>query len=146
MSAEEFYVDTNLIIRFLTNDDPVQSPIALEVFKGVVNGKITLILTSHIIAECCWVLESSRYQYTPRDIASKLSQIIESPGIKVDEKEVLLTSLEAYQSKNVDFIDGYLSTLASKNKKSILTWNKKHFKRLAGEFYSPEAVIESINN
>ncbi|MDF0729009.1 PIN domain-containing protein [Cytobacillus sp. S13-E01] len=143
MSIQEFYADTNLIIRFLTNDDPVQSPIALEVFQEVVNGKITLILTSHIVAECCWVLESSRYKYTPKDIASKLSQIIESPGIKVDEKEVLLSSLEAYHSMNVDFIDAYLSTLASKNKKSVITWNKKHFKRLPGEYYSPEDIIDS---
>jgi predicted nucleic-acid-binding protein len=141
MSTQEFYADTNLLVRFLTNDDPVQSPIALEIFKEVVNGNVTLILTSHIVAECCWVLESTRYQYTPKEIAAKLSQIIESPGIKADEKEIILSSLEAYQSFNVDFIDAYLSILASKNKKSVLTWNKKHFKRLPGEFYLPEQVL-----
>jgi predicted nucleic-acid-binding protein len=138
--ASEFYADTNLIVRFLANDDPFQSPVALEVIKKAINGDITLILTPQIITECCWVLGSKRYGYDPTIIASNLKKIISSPGIKAEEKEIVLKALDAYEILNVDFTDAYLSVLAHKNGKSVVTWNKKHFKRLPAEFYSPDEL------
>lgn len=138
---ENFLLDANIIIRFLTNDDEKQSPLAYKVFEKAVNRELTLVLSPLIIAECTWVLQMKRYDYTKRQIAEKIIQLISSPGIKAIEEDVILGALKEYGKHNVDFIDAYLSNLALKNNHPVLTWNKKDFEKLYCEYYLPESLI-----
>lgn len=138
---ENFLLDANIIIRFLTNDDEKQSPLAYKVFEKAVNRELTLVLSPLIIAECTWVLQMKRYDYTKRQIAEKIIQLISSPGIKAIEEDVILGALKEYGKHNVDFIDAYLSNLALKNNHPIVTWNKKDFEKLYCEYYLPENLI-----
>lgn len=39
---EKFSLDTNVVIRFLTNDDPVQSPLAYKLFERATDGDLRL--------------------------------------------------------------------------------------------------------
>lgn len=138
---ENFLLDANIIIRFLTNDDEKQSPLAYKVFEKAVNRELTLVLSPLIIAECTWVLQMKRYDYTKRQIAEKIIQLISSPGIKAIEEDMILRALKEYEKHNVDFIDAYLSNLSLKNNHPVLTWNKKDFEKLYCEYYLPESLI-----
>lgn len=138
---ENFLLDANIIIRFLTNDDEKQSPLAYKVFEKAVNRELTLVLSPLIIAECTWVLQMKRYDYTKRQIAEKIIQLISSPGIKAIEEDMILRALKEYEKHNVDFIDAYLSNLSLKNNHPVLTWNKKDFRKLYCEYYLPESLI-----
>lgn len=135
-------VDANIIIRFLTNDDNIQSPAAYQVFKKAVDGELHLVLSPIIIAECTWVLQMKRYGYTKKEIADKFTKMILSPGIKTFDKDIILKALIDYSVHNVDFIDAYLSatSILGESNLQILTWNQKHFKRLGCEFYTPEEL------
>ncbi|MDE3840654.1 PIN domain nuclease [Bacillus methanolicus] len=137
-------LDANAIVRFLTNDDPKQSPVAYRLFEKATKGEIQLVLTPLVITECCWVLQSKRYGYSKAEIAEKLSLIISANGIKTTEKEIVQKALFNYSTHNVDFVDAYLSATAQFSEvNSIITWNEKDFKRLGVEFYTPEQVLNT---
>ncbi|KJE26972.1 PIN domain protein [Geobacillus kaustophilus] len=138
-----YILDTNIIIRFLANDDEEQSSVAYRVFEKAVNGEFVFLLHPLVVAECCWVLESKRYGYTKGEIASKLKQIIEASCVKTTGKEVVEKALDAYARCSVDFADAYLSALVEHTSsiQGIITWNEKDFRRLGGECYMPESII-----
>lgn len=139
---QHLYLDSNIIIRFLTNDDEIQSPIAFKVFEKAVRREYTLVLSPIIVAECICVLQMKRYGYKKSEITNKFTQLILAPGIKTIEEEVTLKSLSDFSQYNVDFIDAYLSSTSYLEKNNpIITWNKKDFARLGCEFYSPEDLI-----
>lgn len=142
-----YLLDTNLIIRFLTNDDEVQSPIAYSLFEMATKGQITLVLAPLVIAECCWVLESKRYAYSKDEIASKLGLLINANGIKPLEKELIQNALFIYSTHNVDFVDAYLrSYVDHSDLHAVITWNVKDFKRFRGEYYTPEQILSGLEN
>ncbi|THE13132.1 PIN domain-containing protein [Bacillus timonensis] len=139
---DNLLLDANVIIRFLTNDDEIQSPLSYKVFERAVHGKYTLVISPLIVAECTWVLQMNRYGYTKADIADKFTQLILSPGIKSIDEETILKSLQDFSKHNVDFIDAYLSNISIfNNKYPIVTWNKKDFNRLGCEFFIPENIV-----
>lgn len=137
-------LDATLIVRFLTNDDPTQSPIAYRLFEKAVRGEIQFILTPLIVTECCWVLQSKRYGFSKLEIAEKLSQIVSANGIKTIDKDIVLHALYGYSTHNVDFVDAYLAAISKAGEYGpIITWNAKDFKRLGVEFYTPEQILNS---
>ena len=136
------FLDANVIIRFLTNDDDIQSPLAYKVFERAAQQEYNLVLSPIIIAECTWVLQMKRYGYKKKEIANIFKQLILSPGIKTQEEEITLKSLSDFSTCNVDFIDAYLSSTSLLEKNyPIVTWNKRDFNRLGCEFYLPENLV-----
>lgn len=137
-----YLLDTNVIVRFLTNDDPEQSPKALEIFQKVVNQEITLTLTPMVIVECTWVLGMKRYGYSHEQIGDKLKTIVQFPGIKTVEEDVVLKALQEYSTNRIDFVDAYLAALSSKIDEPCLTWNVKDFKKCSNiEIYRPDEIL-----
>ena len=139
---KHLFLDTNILIRFLTNDDNIQSPLAYKVFEKATKQEFILVISPIVIAECTWVLQMNRYGYSKEEISNILRQLILSPGIKMLEEELTLNSLSNFSKHNVDFIDAYLASFSLlENKYPIITWNKKDFKQLDCEFYSPENLL-----
>jgi predicted nucleic-acid-binding protein len=69
-------VDTNIVIRYLTRDDPVQTPIATDILRA------GFLLSSTVLIEVEWVLRS--YYRWPRDrIAEALFGLIDLPSADV---------------------------------------------------------------
>lgn len=66
--------------------------------------------------------------------------ILQSDGIELEELSAL-GLLDEFSTRNVDFLDAYLARKSQDRSLSIITRNKKHFKRLDCEFYTPEDLI-----
>jgi uncharacterized protein len=64
-----FFVDTNVFLRFLTNDDPAKAKRAETLFRDALRGKIRLAISLLVIAEMIWTLESYwRSRISPRKL------------------------------------------------------------------------------
>jgi predicted nucleic-acid-binding protein len=125
----DLFVDTNVFLRFLTNDDPAKASKIEAVFRKAVTGKISLITTPLVIAEIVWTLESY-YDLAKPDIESKVNTILNTPNLTVSEHSVLLQALDLYASRNVDFIDAYNAlAMHQMGVRRILTYDRKHFSR-----------------
>lgn len=134
----KFLVDTNILIRLLVKDDPNKFKIILKIVSRVEKNEITLVIPTVVIAECCWLLKSF-YKLDKHKISEYLLDIIESENVEVEESNVI-HALKIYADKNVDFADALISTKANRNL-AVLTWDKKDFKKLECEYYTPEELV-----
>jgi len=124
------FVDTNVFLRFLTNDDPVKAKRAETLFRDAVRGKIALTTSLLAIAEIVWTLESF-YKLEKQDIASKVEKILNTPNLECAEAPLILTALDLYVHHNIDFIDAYHAVqMKARGLTRILTYDRKHFARV----------------
>ncbi len=101
------FLDTNIFIRHLTNDDPIQSAKAYHLFKDIEAGK-TKVVTSHaVIVETVQVLSSKKLYNLPREtVRDLLTPILMLPGLKVEPlKMMVIKALHMWAASNVDFVD-----------------------------------------
>ena len=124
------FVDTNVFLRFLTNDDPVKAKRAETLFLQAIQGEIQLITSLLVIAEIVWTLESF-YHLTKTEIASKVETILNTPNLLCPEAEIIVMALDLYVQGNMDFIDAFHAyDLQAQGLLQIATYDHKHFKRV----------------
>lgn len=94
--------DTNVLLRFVLDDDPEQYQLALD---GMEKAE-AVVVTNHALCEMAWVLRS-RYGVTRSAIAATIRGLIETRNIVLDSNAVNagLTTLEA----GADFADGVIA-------------------------------------
>ncbi len=121
---KKFFIDTNIILRYLTKDDPVQFPRCRQLFKKAQDGEVLLITSTLVIAEIIWTLSS--YYRVPKDqIIEKLSIIIGSDAVQILDKDLIAEALVLYARKNVDYIDAYNAVLLKHlNLKEIYSYDR----------------------
>ena len=100
------FLDTNIFIRFLTNDIPKKAEACEKIFKKAVEKKETLFTTDLVIAEIVWVLESI-YELQKEEIQDKVEKILNTPNLICPHKDLILSALTIYSEKNIDYIDAY---------------------------------------
>src|SRR5882762_7723736 len=103
------FLDTNIILRYLTRDDEAKAQACFDLFQRVAEGKETLITTELIIAEVAYVLASSKnYHLSHEDIRARLLPILMLRGLHVAQKQVCVRALEIYAlSAKLDFEDAF---------------------------------------
>jgi len=124
------FVDTNVFLRYLTNDDPIKAKRADSLFRDAVRGKITLTTSLLVIAEIVWTLESF-YKLEKQAIAAKVERILNTPNLECGEASLIFTALDLYVHHNIDFIDAYHAFhMKDRGLTRILTYDRKHFARV----------------
>lgn len=124
------FMDTNLFIRYLVNDDPGKADRVEKLLEQAKSGKIRLVTADLVIAEVIWVLESA-YGLKNVEITPMVKGILATPGIEVTNAELVGRSLDYYESLNIDFIDGYIAAVMDKMKiTDIYSFDKKHISRI----------------
>lgn len=132
MKPERVFVDTNLFLRYLTNDVPVQADAVEQLLQQAVAGELILVTNSLVIAEIVWTLESY-YQLSKADIREKILAILNTPGLEVADSDQVLQAIVWYADQNVDFIDAYNATwLLEQGTTVACTFDRKHFSRISG--------------
>ena len=130
MIVTKVFVDTNVFLRFLTNDDPVKAKRVEILFRQAIKGQIQLITSLLVMAEIVWTLESF-YHLTKTDIASKVEIILNTPNLLCPQAEIIVMALDLYVQENIDFIDAFHAhDLQTQGVSQIATYDHKHFKRV----------------
>lgn len=108
-------IDSNVIIRFVLQDDPKFSPKAQETLAYVESSKQKVLLSPMHIAEIVYVLLKV-YKLNRIDISKKLLPIIMMNNVTTDNKIIFPLVFERFVAKNIDFEDAYLVTLMEKKR------------------------------
>jgi predicted nucleic acid-binding protein len=125
------FIDTNLFIRYLTNDDPQKADRVERLLDQAVKGDIKLITAEIVLAEVVWVLESY-YNLEKTRIAEMLKAILSTTGLEVLNGRIVESALQYYSLQNIDFVDAYIVALMNKHKiAGIYSFDKKHLNRIA---------------
>ncbi len=105
----EAFVDTNVLIRFLTGDDPVKMRASAELFRQIAAGELAVRAPVTVIAEAAYVLTSRVTYGLPRArVGAALAGIVALEGFLVDGKERVLVALDEFSRSNVDFGDAMI--------------------------------------
>ncbi|MBI5150768.1 MAG: PIN domain-containing protein [Candidatus Omnitrophica bacterium] len=104
------FLDTNIILRYLTLDNPSKAQKCESLFQRVAAGREVLFTSTLVIAEVVWVLEKA-YKLSKTEIGGLVQKILNTPHIECDEKDVLMAAAGLYGIKNIDFIDAYNAIL-----------------------------------
>lgn len=132
VGAERVFADTNLFLRYLTNDVPAQADAVEQLLQRASAGEIVLVINSLVLAEIVWTLES--YYGLARDgVKEKILAILNTPGLEAAEGDLLLQAISWYADKNIDFIDAVNAAwLMAQGLTVVYTFDQKHFSRLEG--------------
>jgi uncharacterized protein len=132
VKPERVFADTNLFLRYLTNDLPAQADAVEELLRRASDGEIVLAINSLVIAEIVWTLES--YYGLARDkIKDKILAILNTPGLEAAEGDLLLEAIFWYADKNIDFIDAFNAAwMCAEGLETTYTFDRKHFSRIEG--------------
>lgn len=105
-------LDTNVIVRFLAQDDDVQSPLASRLFARLSRaepGFVSLV----VLAEVSWVLARA-YKITRTDLAEAIEGLLRSAEIRIENAEAAWRALGVYQSsKSAEFADALIAEAAA---------------------------------
>lgn len=123
------FADTNLFLRFLTQDPTEQALAAERTLRRAAAGEIALVTTPLVFAELAWTLKSF-YEHSREEIAQMLLALLNTPGIEVESSDRLIQAVVWFEEKNVDFIDAYHAAwLLEQPFKDVFTFDQKHFGR-----------------
>lgn len=97
-------IDTNVLVRYLAQDDPKQAKIAAEFIEETCT-KDNLGFINHItLCEMCWVLK--RLYKTPKEqLAEIIEQLLRTAQLFVQDPQVVWMALEEFKEDNTDFPD-----------------------------------------
>ena len=96
-------LDTNVLVRYIMQDDAKQSPKATRLIESLSNeapGFISLVA----IIELVWVLSSS-YGLNREQVASALELLLRSKELVVDRADLVAQSQRKFKSGGIDFAD-----------------------------------------
>ena len=109
-------VDTNILVRFLTRDDPSQSMRARSILLG---GDIWISKT--VLLETEWVLRGT-YQFTPTAVHFGLKQLLGLPGLTLEDPDAVARAFALFET-GVDFADA-LHVASSPRGAEFVTFDK----------------------
>ncbi|TQE98578.1 MAG: type II toxin-antitoxin system VapC family toxin [Spiribacter salinus] len=97
-------LDTNVLVRFLTQDDPDQSARANELLETRCSrehpGRIAVV----VLCEMVWVLRGA-YRYDKALVVSVLEQLLDTVELQIECEDVVHEALAAYRKGRADFAD-----------------------------------------
>jgi len=82
-------LDTNVLVRFLVQDDPEQSAVANELFETRLTAAEPGFVSIVALAEAAWVLERS-YRFPADRVAAAIERMVQAKTLVVQhEREVV---------------------------------------------------------
>ena len=109
-------VDTNVIVRLLTGDDPPQFERAKALFS-----KETIFITTTVILECEWVLRYA-YRFEQAEIIMAFQSLFGLSHVQLQDPLVIADAIEWHQN-GMDFADA-IHLAQSKESESFVTFDK----------------------
>ena len=123
-------LDTNILLRYLTQDDPVQSPKANRVIDRLTEeepGFISLVT----ILEIVWVRKSI-YKRTAHEIADEVEMILAADSLEVQNEQEVYQAVIALRRTD-EFEDGLIGSLGLwRGCSATLTFDDNAARRLNG--------------
>lgn len=126
------FVDTNVLLRYLTKDNDVSSKACEKLLERAHRKEIALYVFPVTVMEIVWVLEKY-YQFSKKKVRELVEVIINTPELKVEMQDVLLKALKVYEEKSIKFADALMGCRGiDKGITTVYTYDVKDFKRIKG--------------
>ena len=103
------FLDTDVLIRFLTGDDLQKQAEAAALLEHIEAGDLKVAAPETVIADAVYVLASPRlYNLSRTRVRDLLMPLVRLPGFRVRNRRAVLAALDLFASQNVDFGDAMI--------------------------------------
>lgn len=117
-------LDTNVIVRFLTQDEPQQSRLASEIFESLDDHSQGFV-SREVLLELVWVLERA-YGYSRTEIAAAVNGLLSSTELVIEASNDIGWALEFYRSGSFGFADVMIAAAARRiGAQALVTFDRK---------------------
>jgi predicted nucleic-acid-binding protein len=96
-------LDTNVLVRYIMQDDPKQSPMATGLIESLDSdnpGYITMVS----VVELYWVMTSS-YELSGQQVSQALQAILRTKQLLVERADQVMRALRVFDEGKADFAD-----------------------------------------
>jgi len=97
-------LDTNVLVRFLVEDDEEQCRRATRLIEDTVERKEDLFISDIVMCETVWVLISA-YRFSRAEVAELLSRLLRAKQITFASSDQFARALDSFQNGKGDFAD-----------------------------------------
>ncbi len=101
-------LDTNVLLRYLAADDPEQSPVARQLVASAEREGEILYINFVVLCELVWNLRGKRFGLAPAEIARVIEELLASPVIEVQGRDLVRAALRSFTTGRGDFADHLL--------------------------------------
>jgi len=97
-------LDTNVLVRYLTEDDENQSRRAARYISNTAARGDRCFISPVVMCEVVWVLRDA-YQYSKAEVVDALDRILATVQFEVGSKDLVRRALDRYRIGSADFAD-----------------------------------------
>jgi predicted nucleic-acid-binding protein len=106
-------LDTNVVVRYLAQDDPLQSRKATNLFERHLSVEEPGFISIVAMAETVWVLERA-YGLSARELASAIERMLQIEVVLIEHEQEVFTAMIALKKGRGSFADALIGALGSK--------------------------------
>ncbi len=106
-------LDTNILVRYLAQDDPVQSPKAREVFERRLTEKAPGFVSVVAMVETVWVLDRA-YGLSSQEISAAVERMLQTDVLLIENEQEVFTAMVALRNGEDSFADALIAALGSR--------------------------------
>jgi len=118
-------LDTNVLVRWLLDDDPVQAERVRELFEASRANQARLFVPCTVTLELEWVLRS-RYELDKESVLLALNALLETQEIDFQDEAALERAMHLYRLGSADFADSLHAGVSSTAERApLLTFDAK---------------------
>ena len=118
-------LDTNILVRYLAQDDPIQSPKATEIMERRLTEEHPGFVSIVAMVETAWVLDRA-YGLAMHEIAAAIERILQTDVLVVEKEQQVFTALIALKERRGSFADAMIAELgANAGCSHTLTFDQK---------------------
>jgi len=117
------FLDTNILLRYLTHDDEKKAQRALNLLMRIEEGEEKVITSSLVIFETIFTLQ--RFYKVPKQrIKELILPIISLRGLQLPRKNLYYHAFDLYVTKNISFADAYNAAyMLAEQVSNIYSWD-----------------------
>lgn len=106
-------LDTNILIRYLTQDDPRQSAKAREILEHRLTPKNPGFVSVVAMVETVWVLDRA-YGLTAQEIATAVECLLQVEVLAIENEQQVFSALVALKQARGSFADALIAEFGAR--------------------------------
>jgi len=106
-------LDTNVLVRYLTQDDPVQSAKATQILERRLTPKIPGFVSVVAMVETVWVLDRA-YGLTDQEIATAVERLLQVEVLAIENEQEVFTAMVALRQGRGSFAGALIAELGKR--------------------------------
>ena len=118
-------IDTNVLLRYLLEDDAEQFEKAVR----LISGQRKVLVTDVVLVETIWTLRGKKYRLKKPELVTVIQSLFEEPNLRFEDGQTVWLALSDYRNakpvkgKEADFADALIvnksKQVANKENKSF---------------------------